>query len=100
MSVRILRTVRLAAILAVAGAITLISTAAGYVLTNSTASPEDIHASGTATVTLDITGTSLIRFCQNSDADRAEISLTPASVSYAAATSATNDLHRSMNMRR
>jgi len=35
-------------------------------------------------------------FCQNSDADLAAISLTPAFVSYAAATSATSSLHRSM----
>ena len=38
------------------------------------------------------------RFCQNSDADRAEIPFTSASVSYAAATSAANDLHRPMKI--
>ncbi|MDP3209439.1 MAG: hypothetical protein Q8M65_09855, partial [Rhodoglobus sp.] len=37
-------------------------------------------------------------FCKNLDADRSEISLTPASVSYSAATSAANDLHRSMKI--
>jgi hypothetical protein len=39
-------------------------------------------------------------FCQNSDADRAEILLTPAFAPYTAATSSTSDLHRSMKMRR